>query len=135
MARFSAAVARKVRRSREPEISSEQASASPPEPVAPDAVGEAVAAVVVAVPGAPEEPRQAARVGVAVEAVVGAAVPGAAGEPPQAARAGAAAVAVAAVAARAAAGVLPLEAPDVREVRRRVPSAGASWVLRRPPAP
>jgi hypothetical protein len=103
--------------------------------VAPDAVGVAVAAVVVAVPGAPEEPRQAARVGVAVEAVVGAAVPGAAGEPPQAARAGAAAVAVAAVAARAAAGVLPLEAPDVREVRRRVPSAGASWVLRRPPAP
>jgi hypothetical protein len=134
MARFSAAVARKVRRSREPEISSEQASASPPELVAPDAVGEAVAAVV-AVPGAPEEPRQAARVGVAVGAVVGAAVPGAAGEPPQAARAGAAAVAVAAVAARAAAGVLPLEAPDVREVRRRVPSAGASWVLRRPPAP
>jgi hypothetical protein len=101
MARFSAAVARKARRSREPEISSEQASASPPELVAPDAVGEAVAAVV-AVPGAPEEPRQAARVGVA---------------------------------ARAAAGVLPLEAPDVREVRRRVPSAGASWVLRRPPAP
>jgi hypothetical protein len=138
MARFSAAVARKVRRSREPEISSEQASASPPELVAPDAVGEAVAAVVVAVPGAPEEPRQAARVGVAVEAVVGAAVPGAAGEPPQAARAGAAAVGAVgavAVAARAAAGVLPLEAPDVREVRRRVPSAGASWVLRRPPAP
>jgi hypothetical protein len=99
---------------------------SPPEPVAPDAVEEAVAAV----PGAAEEPRQAARVGVAV---VGAAVPGAAGEPRQAARAGAAAVG--AVAARDAAGVLPLEAPDVREVQRRVPSAGASWVLRRPPAP
>jgi hypothetical protein len=100
---------------------------SPPEPVAPDAVEEAVAAV----PGAAEEPRQAAR----AEAVVGAAVPGAAGEPRQAARAGAAAVGAAAVAAGDAAGVLPLEAPDVREVQRRVPSAGASWVLRRPPAP
>jgi hypothetical protein len=84
-----------------------------------------------AVPGAAGEPRQAARAGAAAVAV---AVPGAAGEPRQAARAGTAAVAVA-VAARDAAGVLPLEAPDVREVPRRVPSAGASWVLRRPPAP
>jgi hypothetical protein len=108
----------------EPEIWSEQASVSPPEPVAPDAVGEA-AAVVAVVPDAAQEQRQAAPVaGVAAEVAAWA---GAAAQQREAAEAE--------VRIGGAAEAEEVVVPDARAQPRAALPSAAAWACRRGQAP